>query len=80
MRVTVRKWGNSLTLRIPSGLAEDVQISEGTEVDVAVADGQLVVKPVTSEVRLEDLLARFKPERMHGRGFPDDAPRGAEYW
>lgn len=35
MRTTVRKWGNSLTLRIPSGLAEDARLQVGVEGDPA---------------------------------------------
>jgi antitoxin MazE len=76
MRTTVRKWGNSLALRIPNGLAADAQLADGTEVDVAVSDGRLVVRPVLS---LEAMLAKITPENLHAEQF-DDAPRGREIW
>lgn len=76
MRTTVKRWGNSLAVRIPVGLAEDAHLDDGTEVDVAVADGRLIVAPVLS---LAALVARITPENLPELAF-DDAPRGAEAW
>jgi antitoxin MazE len=76
MRARVARWGNSLALRIPSGIAEDAQLVEGSEVEVAVADGRLVVEPVMS---LAALVARITPENLPDLEF-DDAPRGNEMW
>ncbi len=76
MRTTVRKWGNSLGLRIPSGLAEDARLAEGTEVEIVVRDGQLVVEPVVS---LTDLVAGITPENLPALE-TDDVPRGGEVW
>lgn len=80
MRATVRKWGNSLALRIPSGLAEDAHLREGAEVDVAVEDGRLVVAPVAApELSLDALLAAITPENLHAEQLADGG-RGAEAW
>lgn len=80
MRATVRKWGNSLALRIPSGLAEDTHLGDGTEVDVAVEDGRLIVVPVAApELSLDALVAGITPENLHGEQSADGA-RGGEAW
>lgn len=80
MRATVRKWGNSLALRIPSGIAEDARLRDGTEVDVALDDGRLVIEPVIArEVSLEVLLAEITPHNLHGEQDADGA-RGVEAW
>lgn len=42
----VRKWGNSVALRIPKPFAEDADVQEGAIVDLSVATGTLVVAPV----------------------------------
>lgn len=78
MYTTVSKWGNSLGLRIPRGIARDAHISEGTAVDVRVEDGRIVAEPIEVE-RLEVLLARITPENRHGEQF-GDAPVGRETW
>lgn len=80
MRTTVRKWGNSLALRIPSGLAEDARLSDGAEVDIALKGGRLVIEPVAeAEVSLAELVAGITPENLH-REQLTDGPRGVEAW
>ena len=76
MRTTVRKWGNSLGVRIPRALAEDARLHEGAEVDVTVRDGHLVIVPVLS---LAELVAGITATNLPALD-EDDAPRGAEQW
>lgn len=78
MRAMVSKWGNSLGIRIPRGLAQDARIAEGTAVELRVEDGRLVVEPLEAE-SLEALLARVTPENLHGEQLAD-APVGREAW
>lgn len=54
---TVKRWGNSLAVRIPASLAEEVALQEGQEVDVVVEDGRLQVRPHTA-------IRRFSLERL----------------
>ncbi len=78
MRAKVSKWGNSLGIRIPRGLAEDANLAEGTQVDLRVENGRIVAEPVEAE-SLDDLLARVTPENCHGEQFADK-PIGRERW
>lgn len=57
---TVKKWGNSLGIRIPAAMASRKHISEGTEVDLVEQEGQIVIRP-EPEPTLKDLLAQIKP-------------------
>jgi antitoxin MazE len=63
--VTVSKWGNSLGLRIPRGIASDANLAEGSSVDVRIEKGRIVIEPVHSS-SLEELLARVTPANRHG--------------
>ncbi|MCX5794271.1 MAG: AbrB/MazE/SpoVT family DNA-binding domain-containing protein [Elusimicrobia bacterium] len=45
MTTTIQKWGNSLALRIPSSLAKDIHLHQGSLVDMAVVEGKMVLKP-----------------------------------
>lgn len=66
MTTTVQKWGNSLALRIPSGLAKDVHLRPGAVVDVAVAEGKIVVNPRNRrEYSLSELLKGVKKSNRH---------------
>jgi antitoxin MazE len=80
MKVRVRKWGNSLALRIPKSFATETRIEEDTEVDLSIVEGKLVISPVTPpEVTLEQLLERMTPENLHGEVLTGPAV-GAEIW
>lgn len=45
MNTMVQKWGNSLALRIPRSVANDVHLHQGSVVDIALVAGKIVVKP-----------------------------------
>jgi antitoxin MazE len=66
VKTRVRKWGNSLALRIPKSVATEVGLREGLAVDIAVIGGKLVVQPDTVEsLRLDDLLRGVTAENLH---------------
>jgi len=78
MTVVIRKWGNSLGVRIPKAVAQSARLGEGTPVEVTVQDGRVVLKPVEVP-SLDELLARIKPgsrpEVVDG-----GKPMGKEVW
>ncbi|MBB6635707.1 AbrB/MazE/SpoVT family DNA-binding domain-containing protein [Cohnella thailandensis] len=73
----VQKWGNSLGIRIPKSLALKVGLEEGSEVDLDVEDGHLVIKP--KKAKLDELLARVTPENLH-KEVSTSEPQGRESW
>lgn len=78
MQTKVQKWGNSLGVRIPRGLAQEVGLGAGTEVSLTAKDGELVLRPaVPSRLRLTDLLAGVTAENIHSPVDTGDA-MGAE--
>ena len=50
MQTKFVKWGNSLTLRIPSAFAKEIGAVKGTPADMTVKDGALIIK-VTKQRR-----------------------------
>ena len=59
MRAKVQKWGNSLGIRIPKALAQEVGLETDSEVDLAALDGKLVISPVASgALSLRHLLSK----------------------
>lgn len=69
MEVILRKWGNSIGLRIPAGLMAEQNLSESSTVDLRVEDGKLIVSPKDHKRKwkysLEDLLAGVTEENVH---------------
>lgn len=67
METRVKKWGNSLALRIPKPLAAEVGLEDDSLVELSLVDGALVITPaVEPELRLEDLLAQVTQENLYG--------------
>ena len=66
MRSRVRKWGNSLALRIPKSFAEEACLSDESVVDIKVVNGKLIVASVAEpEVTLAKLLAGVDERNLH---------------
>jgi antitoxin MazE len=58
MQTKIQRWGNSLGLRIPRSFAEEAGVEAGSQVDISVRDGNLVVSaPKRRRYRLSELLA-----------------------
>lgn len=80
MRIKIVKWGNSLGLRIPKAFAQDIRVADGTEVDLTLEDGRLVVRVAPPpEPRLDDLLAGITDANLHREVAMGDAV-GGESW
>lgn len=80
MRVAVRKWGNSLALRIPKSVATDSGIKEGSVVEVSVKKRRLVVALVPGGTfTLDQLLGGVTRQNRHGE-VNTGPPAGRESW
>ena len=79
MQTVVKKWGNSLALRLPQSLAADLRLEDGSTVSLSVEDHALVVRPARVRYRLADLLAQTSPEAKRGETDWGDA-KGSEIW
>jgi antitoxin MazE len=61
------KWGNSIGVRIPRGLAKRVGITADSTVEIDEADEGIVIKPVgKKEYSLKELVKGITRENRHG--------------
>jgi antitoxin MazE len=79
MHTRVQRWGNSLALRIPSAVAEETDLEEGSLVELAVRRGKLVVERATHRFVLADLLAGVTKDNLHAEAWTEE-PEGKEAW
>jgi len=76
MQVRIAKWGNSLAVRLPRAIVDELELADGQSVDVAVENGSVRLKPSRSRVRLSDLVA--EAERLGPAAHPDVVAWGAD--
>ena len=79
MNARIQKWGNSLALRLPSAVAEQIHVHEGASVTLELEDGTLRIKSARARYRLGDLLKKVKPGNLHSDA-DWGAPKGGEIW
>ena len=80
MRKKIKKWGNSLAIRIPKPFAAEIGLEEDSPVELAVINDQLVIIPRQEEpVELETMLERITEENKHDEVKTGPA-KGKEAW
>lgn len=80
MKARVQKWGNSLGIRIPKVLAQEVALETDSEVDLSTQDGTIVISPVMQKtVSLRRLLSKVTDENIHGE-ISTGKVEGKEAW
>lgn len=66
MRVIVKKWGNSASVRIPAGIMEAAHLALDEAVDIREEDGRIVIEPVRPvKYDLAQLLSGITPDNLH---------------
>lgn len=80
MKVIVRKWGNSASVRIPAAVLSAAGLSLNQAVDVREEGGRILLEPIREpSALLHELLAGITPENRHGA--IDTGPAvGTEAW
>jgi antitoxin MazE len=76
MRIRVEKCAGGVAVVVPESLAAQAGLNVGTNADIELADGRLVVRPCGLNT-LADILARITPENLHSE-WAAGAPAGAE--
>lgn len=80
MRVQVKKWGNSASVRIPASVMAAAALRVDQEVEVREEEGRVIIEPVAAPTYdLDALLDAMTPDT-----FPEDVdfgpPVGEEAW
>ena len=80
MKTAVQRWGNSLAVRIPHAFARETRLGSGTEVDLRLKSGTLIISRARkNRYRLSDLLALVRKTDAHPETQWGD-PKGGEIW
>ncbi|MBD2189085.1 AbrB/MazE/SpoVT family DNA-binding domain-containing protein [Pseudanabaena mucicola] len=80
MTTAISKWGNSLAIRIPQAIAEQAQIQAGSEINIDIIDGKIVLTPYRrKKYMLDELLDGMTSENLHAE-ISTGIPVGNEVW
>jgi antitoxin MazE len=80
MRVMVKKWGNSASIRIPAAVMQAAHLNVDQEVDIREEGGCVIIEPVRrSSHDLASLLDGITDDNLHGEISTGEAV-GREVW
>lgn len=80
MKATVRKWGNSASVRIPAAIMEAAKLRLDQRVEVREEQGRVVIEPIRpAAYDIAELVAGITEENRHD-SVDMGAPAGKEVW
>ncbi|MFD2706987.1 AbrB/MazE/SpoVT family DNA-binding domain-containing protein [Salibacterium lacus] len=79
MPTTAQNWGNSIGVRIPKKIADKFEIKNGTELEVSEDGKSIILKPVSNDPTLEELMEGITKENQHEET-DWGKPEGNEVW
>jgi len=78
MEVVVKKWGNSLGIRIPYLIVREMSLKDGSFVDINDNGYEILIKPIRKN-NLSDMLTLINEDNIHEE-IKSTGPVGNEIW
>ncbi len=80
MTTKIRKWGNSLAVRIPDEFAQNLDLKDGSFVNFKQTGDKIIISSSKPVYTLEKLVKGITKKNIHKLVWPDDKKRGKEIW
>jgi antitoxin MazE len=64
MEAVVRKWGNSLGVRIPNHIIRGLSLKDGSLVNIINKENEIVIKPIRKKT-LSEMLNKINDQNLH---------------
>jgi antitoxin MazE len=64
MEAVVKKWGNSLGIRIPNLIVREFSLKDGSFVDINDKGKEIIIKPIKKS-KLSDILNKINEQNIH---------------
>jgi len=78
MEAVVKKWGNSLGVRIPNHLVRELSLKDGSCVDISDKGKVITIKPIQKN-NLAEMLSSINEQNIH-KEIETGSPVGKEIW
>jgi len=78
MEAVVKKWGNSLGIRIPNLIVRELSLKDGSFVDINDKGKVITIKPI-EKLKLSEMLDNINEQNIHKEIETGD-PVGKEVW
>ncbi|MDP2891119.1 MAG: AbrB/MazE/SpoVT family DNA-binding domain-containing protein [Bacteroidota bacterium] len=80
METKVKKWGNSLGVRIPKSFSTQAGITEGSSMEISIDGDKITIAPKhKNEYSIDELISLISEDNVHYE-IKTDGPIGNEIW
>ncbi len=80
MRTKVKRWGNSLSVRIPKVIADEIGLKENAAIELFMKKNRIVILPLEKpKTSLKKLLSMVNETNLHAE-VDTGKPEGGEAW
>lgn len=78
MKTNIQKWGNSLGVRIPAQLAQQLHLHSGSVVEILIENDYISIHP--QKYTLASMLSQITNENRPGLDWIEEPSKGVEEW
>ena len=78
MEAVVKKWGNSLGIRIPNLIVRELSLKDGSFVDIIDKGKEIIIRPIHKN-NLSEILNKVNAQNIH-KEIETGGPVGKEIW
>jgi len=78
MEAVIKKWGNSLGIRIPGLIAKEIPLKDGSYVDINSRGNEIVIRPIKKR-NLSEMISQINDQNLHDE-IQTGEPVGKEIW
>jgi antitoxin MazE len=78
METIIKKWGNSLGIRIPNTIIKELSLENGSHVEIFEEADRIIIKPKSSD-SLKIILDQITSDNVH-KEIDFAKPMGKEIW
>ncbi|HNX60293.1 MAG TPA: AbrB/MazE/SpoVT family DNA-binding domain-containing protein [Spirochaetota bacterium] len=77
MEIVVKKWGSSLGIVIPKIIAKDLNLKDGSPLEIKDINGNIIVSP--KKYSLSEMISKISDSNIHNE-VEFGNPSGREIW
>jgi antitoxin MazE len=78
MEAVIKKWGNSLGIRIPNLIVKELSLRDGSFVNIDGKENEIIIKPIQKS-KLSEILSQINEHNIHEE-IITTGPVGKEIW
>jgi len=64
MKTVVKKWGNSLGIKIPNLISQRFSLKDGSYINIIDKEKKIIITPINKN-RLSEMLSRINEQNLH---------------